>query len=282
MDLNRLKTLLIDGDGVLWWDDQAVPGLVHFFDVLQACEISWALLTNNNTRTVDEYLAKLAGFGVKANKGHIFSSSTTTAAYLQTRYGIAASVHAVGMSGVIETLRDAGFLVSSGEQMPDRDVVAVVAGMDWEFTYNKAKVATRLILNGAEFVATNTDGTYPTPDGLSPGTGMVIGALQGTTGLNPTIIGKPEQAIFTAALDALKADRATTAMIGDRLETDILGAQRAGIGTIGVLTGVTNHEQMMASEIQPDVFYKSIAELAVELEKRNLPGKLECQIGLPK
>ena len=271
MDLEHVETFLIDGDGVLWRGDRAMPGLDHFFDVMRQREMRWALLTNNNTRTVGEYLTKLAGLGIEADAGQIFSSSTATAVYLEKRYGTGAPVHAVGMSGVIETLQDAGFLVSFGEEMPDHDVVAVAAGMDRGLTFDKAKVATRLILGGAEFVATNTDGTFPTPNGLSPGTGMVIGALKGTTGVNPTVIGKPEKAIFEAALEALSADKATTAMIGDRLETDILGAQRLGIHTIGVLSGVTTREEMATSGIQPDVVFESIAELAEVLEKRISP-----------
>jgi 4-nitrophenyl phosphatase len=268
MEIGDIKNFLIDGDGVLWRDDRAIPGLEYFFDVLNSRTIEWALLTNNNTRTIDEYLDKLTGFGIEANAGQIFTSSTATADYLQRKYGSGAPVHAVGMSGVLETLKDAGFLVSTGEEMPDHDVVAVAAGMDRELTYNKAKVATRLILGGAEFVATNTDGTYPTPDGLSPGTGMVIGALKGTTGVEPIVIGKPEGAIFESALAALSADKETTAMIGDRLGTDILGAQRLGIPTIGVLTGVTTSEQMSASAVQPDLIVESIAVLAKMLDAK--------------
>jgi len=267
MNLATLRTLLIDGDGVLWRGDRALPGLHRFYDVLRSRGIRWALLTNNNTRTVDQYLAKLAGLGIEANAGQVFSSSTATADYLKKRYGLGTPVHAIGMSGVTKTLQDSGFHVSTGEAMPKHTVKAVVAGMDRDFTYAKAEVATRLILGGAEFVATNTDGTYPTPEGLSPGTGWVIGALQGATGVTPTVIGKPEAAIFTAAMEALQADKATTAMIGDRLGTDILGAQRAGISSIGVLTGVTTRQQMTESAIQPDVVYEGIAEFAEELAK---------------
>lgn len=267
MELNLLKTLLIDGDGVLWRDAEPVPGIHHFFDVVQARGISWALLTNNNTRQVADYRAKLAGFGIEAGPGQIFTSSSATASYLEKRYGPGAAVHAVGMSGLIETLKEAGFRVTTGEEMPDHEVVAVAAGMDRSLTFEKAKVATRLILGGAEFIATNTDGTFPTPDGLVPGTGMVIGALKGTTGVEPTVIGKPEKGIYQAAMEALSADKAATAMIGDKMETDILGAQRLGLHTIGVLTGVTTPEQMAISEIQPDLICESIAELAELLEK---------------
>jgi HAD superfamily hydrolase (TIGR01450 family) len=269
MDLNHIEAFLIDGDGVLWRGDQPMPGLDRFFEIVATRGIHWALLTNNNTRTVSEYLAKLAGFGIEADSSQIFTSSTVTADYLKHKYGPGAPIHAVGMRGVIDTLREAGFNVTTGEEMPAHSVAAVAAGMDRNLTFDKAKVATRLILGGAEFVATNMDGTFPTPDGLSPGTGMVIGALKGTTGVEPTIIGKPEAAIYEAALAALAVDKETGAMIGDRLETDILGAQRVGIPTIGVLSGVTSSEQMAASTIQPDLVFESIAELASEMERNH-------------
>lgn len=270
MQLDNLQTLLIDGDGVLWRGDEAVPGLDHFAAVLRQRDIRWALLTNNNTRMVSDYVTKLSGFGLDADASMVFTSSTVTAAYLKARYGAGAAVHAVGMSGLINTLEEAGFDLTHGEQVPQHDVVAVAAGMDRGLTFEKVKIALRLILGGAEFVATNTDGTFPAPDGLSPGTGMVIGALQGSSGVAPTVIGKPERAIYEVSMKALKADLATTAMIGDRLETDILGAQRVGIATIGVLSGVTTREQMARSKIQPDVVFESIAELAQALDLATL------------
>jgi 4-nitrophenyl phosphatase len=276
MNLGTLKTLLIDGDGVLWRSDEAIPGLNRFFDVLERRGIDWALLTNNNTRTVDTYVQKLCGFGIEADKSIIFTSSTVTADYLKERYGEGAPVHAVGMSGLIETLKEAGFVVSEGEEMPPHDVVAVAAGMDRGITHEKIKVAMRLILGGAEFVATNTDGNFPTSDGLNPGTGMVVAALQATSATEPTVIGKPERAIFEAAMKRFDAAPATTAMLGDRLETDILGAQRVGIGTIAVLTGVITREQLAASDIQPDCVYESIAELADALEQSR-----ECSSEVP-
>ncbi len=266
MNLTTLETILIDGDGVLWRSNEAIPGLGRFFDVLEQRGINWALLTNNNTRTANDYVQKLRGFGIDADESIVFTSSTTTADYLKHRYGPGASIHTVGMKGLIETLEGAGFTVSYGEEIPSTDVVAVVAGMDRAITHNKIKTAMRLILGGAEFVATNTDASFPTPDGLNPGTGMIIGALQTVTGIEPVVIGKPERAIYKAAMKRLDADPATTAMLGDRLETDILGAQRIGIATIAVLTGVITREQLATSDIQPDLVYESIAELADALK----------------
>jgi 4-nitrophenyl phosphatase len=266
MNLNSLHTLLIDGDGVLWRANDAVPGLDRLFEVIARRGMRWALLTNNNTRTVADYVSKLRGFGIEAGPEQVFTSSTVTAGYLARRYGAGAPVHAVGMSGLIDTLIDAGFTVTTGEEAPPHPVVAVAAGMDRAITHEKIKIAMRLILGGAEFVATNTDSSFPTPDGLNPGTGMVIGALQATTEIAPTIIGKPQVAIFRAAMEHLGADPATTAMLGDRLETDIQGAQNAGIGSIAVLTGVTSREQIAASTIRPDLVLESIAELAEALD----------------
>lgn len=266
MDLSTVKTLLIDGDGVLWRGDEAVPGLDRFAAVMEQRGIRWALLTNNNTRTVDAYIKKLSDFGLDADVNNVFTSSTVTADYLKERYGAGAAVHAVGMSGLIDTLKAAGFDLTYGEQVPDREVVAVAAGMDRALTFEKVTIAVRLILGGAEFVATNTDGTFPSPEGLLPGTGMVIGALRGSSGVAPTVMGKPEQAIFDVSMKALSADPQTTAMLGDRLNTDILGGQRAGIATIGVLSGVATAEQLLTSEIQPDVVFESIAELAEALD----------------
>lgn len=266
MDLSTLTTILLDGDGVLWRANEAVPGLNHFFDVLHEKKLNWALLTNNNTRTVQDYIDKLAGFGITAQRDQIFTSSVASADYVIERFGPGAPVHAVGMKGVIETLQDAGLNVTYGEEFPDHPVVAVVAGMDREVTHAKIRVAMRLIRGGALFIATNTDPTFPTPEGLDPGTGMIIGALKGTTSQEPVVMGKPERAIFEAALHHFGSDPAATAMVGDRLDTDILGAQQVGMRTIAVLTGVATRESLLTSTIKPDLVFDSIAELAAALE----------------
>lgn len=267
MDLSAIRTLLIDGDGVLWRASEPVPGLDRLFQIMEARHITWALLTNNNTNTVPAYIRKLHDFGIEAQPDNIFTSSTATAAYLRSKYGLGAPIHAVGMSGLLDTLCEAGFQVTSGEELPSHPISAVAVGMDRAITHDKIKVAMRLILNGAEFVATNTDPSFPTPDGLNPGTGMVVGSLQTVTGIQPTVIGKPERAIYDAAMNQLNADPATTAMIGDRLDTDILGAQRSGIGTILVMTGVTNRDTLETHRIKPDLVFDDISDLADTLSK---------------
>ena len=263
MSLESLKTILIDGDGVLWRSDEPIPGLSRFFDVLEQRSIDWALLTNNSTRTAEQYVEKVRGFGLQCSAEQIFSSGTATATYLRKHFKPGDGLYVVGAPGFKQTLAGAGFVVhdGEGEQSPP-DIAAVVASIDRDLTYGKLKVATLLIRSGKPFIATNIDRTFPSPEGLVPGTGAVIAALTAATDVSPTVMGKPELPIFEAALKGLDAEPATTAVLGDRLETDILGGQRAGVTTIAVLTGITTRDELATSDIIPDYVFESIAELA--------------------
>ena len=271
IDLLNFNTILFDGDGVLWKADEAIEGIQTLFNFLEEKQINWALLTNNNTRTAQNYVDKLIKFGVPADPTRVFTSSTATAAYLLDKYGKGTPLHVVGMDGLLSTLDEAGFLISTGEQPPNHKVAAVVSGMDRNITHDKIKVAMRLIMSGAEFVATNTDGSFVTPDGFNPGTGMVIGALQFASGVEPTVIGKPKNAIFQSALKRFGAKPENTLMVGDRLNTDILGASRLGISTILVLTGVNSREDAANGEVKPDLILENINEL-LQLLKETFDG----------
>ena len=218
MKLQKYTTILLDGDGVLWKANQPIPGIKPFFDLLNDLGIRWALLTNNNTRTAKDYIDKLENFGIPANPSSVFTSSTVTADYLLEKYGQDAVLHVVGMDGLTQTLKDAGFQFTTGEEIPENNVTAVVAGMDREINLQKITIAMRLIMGGADFIATNTDGSFPTPEGINPGTGTVIGALQFASGTIPYVVGKPQPAIFQTALKALGSKTEETLMVGDRLE----------------------------------------------------------------
>jgi len=267
MKLRKYHTILLDGDGVLWKADRPIPGINPFFEFLVDQGIRWALLTNNNTRTARTYLEKLQRFDIQADISSIFTSSTVTTEYLLEKYGKEASLHVIGMDGLTHTLKEAGFQFTLGEEQPGEKVAAVVAGMDLELNHEKVKIAMRLIQAGADFVATNTDGSYPTPDGFSPGTGMVIGALQGASGVKPYIVGKPYPAIFQTAICELGAEIDGTLMVGDRLETDILGANQMGIQTAALLSGVTTREEIHANQIQPDFIFEDISALHKALQE---------------
>lgn len=265
MDFTKVKTAFLDGDGVLWRSNQPMPGLNEFFDALKSHGIQWALLTNNNTHSVQDYVKKLTGFGIPAEKEQIFSSVTATVDYLQEHYPAGCAMHVVGMDSLIDAVKEAGFKVTASEEVPQQPVKAVVAGMDRDLNLKKVEIAMRQIFQGADYIATNVDGSYPTPSGLSPGTGMVIGALHYTSETAPLVIGKPEKIIFETALKRMKADKENTVMIGDRLSTDILGAHRAGITTIAVLTGVSTSEDIDAAEVKPDFVFDNIGEITAAI-----------------
>ncbi len=265
--LKKYRALFFDGDGVLWKLNQPLPGIQEIFHLINSQDLKWALLTNNNTQTVEEYINKLGEFNIPANSFNVYSSSTAAAAYLLSCFGKAARIHLIGMPGLQKTLEDSGFIVSTGEEIPQGKVVAVVAGMDPFINFQKITIAMRLIQNGAAFIATNTDGTFPAPEGLYPGTGMIIGALQFSSGVQPFVAGKPHPAIFQAALEKLEIDAQNALMVGDRLETDIKGAAELGIDTAAVLTGIASKEEISQSTIKPDFIFDDLIHLHQELKQ---------------
>jgi 4-nitrophenyl phosphatase len=270
MILDKLQTLLLDGDGVLWHGDEPVPGLQRFFTVLNKRAIRWGLLTNNATRNIAFLADRFKKFGVNVDSGCIFTSALATADYLVERLDSKKTVYVVGESGLQEALQDAGFTVDmNSDDTPHASADAVVVGLDRQFSYGKLGKAMRLIRDGAMFVATNTDNTFPSSSGLVPGAGPIVQAVATASDRQPIIIGKPSAPLFEVALKRLRANLETTAMLGDRLETDIVGARQLHLGTILVLSGVSSREDIAKTQIEPDLVFNNIDELAQEFE--NLP-----------
>lgn len=253
MTLAHIDALIMDMDGVLWRGDQPLPGLTPLFDYLHAQQIPYALATNNSSKTVAEYAAKLARFGLEAPPERIITSGVATARYLKKR-SPGARVYVVGMPGLVQTMADAGFTIA------DEDVAFVVAGIDRGLTYAKVATANRLIRQGATFIGTNPDRTFPLPTGPAPGAGSILAAIATASDQEPTIIGKPYAAMFEQALDVVQTPAARTAMVGDRLETDILGGQRAGLRTVLVCTGINRREDLAASPVQPDFVFDDLPD----------------------
>jgi len=265
MSLNTIKHLLIDMDGVLWRGDQPIPGLSDFFESLRAHHVGYAFLTNNGTRTNAEYATKFGGFGIEIEPEQVLTSANATAAWLAERLPPGASVYAVGESGLHAALAEAGFEVWLHDT--PNTVDAVVASMYHGIDYETIHHASRLVRDGALYVATNLDASFPAPDGLAPGAGSLIAAISVAAGAEPTVIGKPEPYMYELALKNLGLRPEDAAMLGDRLETDILGGQRAGLPTILVLTGVARAEDLATSDVQPTWVFDSIAELAAALDR---------------
>jgi 4-nitrophenyl phosphatase len=256
--MQRLKSkraLIVDMDGVLYLGDTPVPGLDKFFAFLRERGIRFQLATNNSTLTPGMYVEKLSRMGVEVEEGDVLTSSIATAAYMSSRYPRGSQVYAIGEEGLMDALQQAGFVL--GRRHP----VAVVVGFDRDITYAKLREATLLIRSGAPFIATNPDLTLPLPEGQVPGTGTILAALAAATGQEPTLIGKPEPTLMEQAMARMGAALEMTAAVGDRLETDILSAQRAGLLSILALSGATDRDRLAASDVRPDIVVEDVQAL---------------------
>jgi 4-nitrophenyl phosphatase len=250
-----LKALVIDMDGVLWRGETPMPGLKQFFTFIAEQNIAFTLATDNARKTQEQYVQTLGRFGVTIPPEVVMTSSLASAEYLKTQFPTGSRIHVIGQDGIRQAIVEAGYEIANNE------VEAVVVGLDFELTYNKLKTATVLINNGARFIGTNPDLTFPFEDGVAPGNGAILAALTAATGQQPEIVGKPGAIMFDLALNRMGTDGDHTAMIGDRLETDIMGGQQAGLKTILVLSGISQADELPTSPIKPDWVFPDIDDL---------------------
>ncbi|NPA26863.1 MAG: HAD-IIA family hydrolase [Chloroflexi bacterium] len=257
-----IQGLILDMDGVLWRGGQPLGPLPEWFARMRALGLRWVFVTNNATRSPRAYVERLRGLGVPAREEQIINSAMAAAALLKTRWPQAeARVLTLGEGGLDEVLSQAGFSIT---HEPPADVV--VAALDRQCTYEKLARAARAVHQGAWLVGTNPDRTYPVPEGLAPGAGALLAALEAATDAQATIAGKPEPWPFRLALQRLGLPPERVLAVGDRLETDILGAQRLGIPTALVLSGVTTREQALAWEPPPNWMGEDLGRLLAYLE----------------
>lgn len=254
--LNSINGFIIDMDGVLYRGRSRLPGAGQLLDALQQVDIPFVLLTNNSTLTVEQYVAKLADMDIDVSGNRIITSAVATGVYLAQRAEPGARVYMIGMDGVREALESRGFTLSA--ESPQY----VVVGLDRDFSYDKLHTATLAIRAGADFVGTNPDLTFPSERGLEPGTGAILAAIQAATAIAPYVVGKPKPAVFQSALKILGTEPHATAMIGDRLSTDIAGGAQVGLQTILVLTGVSTRDDLSEAEVVPDLVFENLVEVA--------------------
>ncbi len=258
-----LRAFVIDMDGVLWEGDRPLPGLAEFFAALRARGLAFILATNNASRTPEDYQAKLAGFGVRVDRDEVLTSAQAAALYLRARAPAGTRVFPIGEAGVRQALAEQGFVLT---ELYDVSARYVVVGMDRGLSWDKLATATLNIRAGAVFVGTNPDRTIPTEHGITHGNGAVLAALQAATDAAPVIIGKPEPLMYRIALDRLGVEPAAAIAVGDRLDTDILGAGRAGLRSLLVLSGVTTRPDLERSEIRPTWVMEDIREITRALQ----------------
>jgi 4-nitrophenyl phosphatase len=254
--LTDIKGLLIDMDGVLYRGLEPIEGAKEFLSFVEGQGIPFLLFTNNSTLTPEQYVAKLAAMDIQVTPEHVFTSAQATAMYLPNVVQPGSRVFVIGKDGLRTAVTAGGYVI-----VDSKDVDAVVMGMDMDLDYRKLRIATLAIRAGAAFVGTNPDRTFPSEEGIVPGTGAGLAAVEAATDVAPILVGKPEATIFEIALTKLGTSREETAMIGDRPETDLVGAERVGIKTIFVLTGVADESDLAVMDAPPDWIYPSLFEL---------------------
>lgn len=254
--LRAAKAFIFDMDGVLYLGDQPLAGVNDLFNALALREIPYMLATNNSTATAADYVAKLAKMGIETPESSIFTSAIATRDYLLETVPIDAGIYVVGMPALREQLFTGTKFeaVQYGESVPD----VVVVGLDKTFSYEKLALAHQAIRAGARFVATNADATLPTEHGLMPGAGTMVAAIATASGKTPVVIGKPEPTTLHMALHKLGVQPQDAVMVGDRLDTDILAGQRAGVLTVLVLTGVSTRDEVATAEALPDLVFTDL------------------------
>jgi 4-nitrophenyl phosphatase len=253
-----IKGLIVDMDGVLWRDTEPIGDLPGIFERIDTLGLKLILATNNSSRTVDEYLTKLSGFGVNLEEWQVINSSQAVGIHLQRAYPEGCKVYVIGEPSLKRTLEMYGLTIAGGD---DNDTQVVVAAIDTDLTYEKLKRATLLLRSGCEFIGTNADATFPCPEGLLPGSGTVIGALEIASNIKARIIGKPSPLMYEMAMERLQLTPGETLAVGDRLETDIAGAQAAGIHTAFVLSGVSTQAQLQNFKPRPEIIVQNLTEL---------------------
>ncbi len=255
--IENIKALILDMDGVLWRGNEPIDNLPEIFAIIAQKGLKLTLATNNSTRTIAQHNEKIARFGVSLPNEQVTSCSLAIAALMKEKHPKGGEVYIVGHEGIVEALSEAGFRIFRDEERPEKPV-AVVAGLDREINYEKIAAAATFIRKGAIFYGTNPDKTFPSPSGLMPGAGTILAAIEAASGSAPIIAGKPEPYLLQLAMRRMKTAPTETLMIGDRLETDVLGGLRAGCRTALVLSGVTQPEELAESEIQPDLVAENL------------------------
>jgi NagD protein len=253
----RRHGFLIDMDGVIYRERQLIPGAERFISSLLDRGVPFAFLTNNSQRTRRDVAMKLSRMGIAVEEGHIFTCAMATARFLAAQKP-GGTAFVIGEGGLTQALHKNGYAIV------DDDPDYVVVGEGRTFNMEIVEAAVRMILRGSKLIATNIDPNCPTSHGLRPGCGAIVAMLETATGLDAFSVGKPSPVMMRAARKEMGLATDETIMIGDTMETDILGGVAMGYRTALVLTGSTRREDLKRYAYRPDLILDSIADLCDE------------------
>lgn len=241
-------------DGVLVHESTALPGATDLLNRWVDTSRRFLVLTNNSIFTPRDLAARLDASGLIVPEENLWTSALATADFLSNQHR-GARLYVIGEAGLTTALHSAGFI------MTDRDPDYVVLGETRTYSFEAITAAIRHIDRGAKFIATNPDATGPSAEGLLPATGAVAALITAATKRQPYVVGKPNPMMFRSALNKIEAHSETTAMIGDRMNTDIIAGMEAGLFTILVLTGITSREDLDRYPYRPSLVLDSVADL---------------------
>lgn len=257
-------------DGVLYRGSALIPRADEFINTLRERNIPFRLLTNNSQRARRDVVAKLARMGIDVEDEHVFTSAMATARFLaeQKPDGTA---FVIGEGGLLTAMHQYGYAIV------DHDPDYVVVGEGRTFNLELVEQAVRMILQGAKLIATNLDPNCPVQNGLRPGCGAMVAMLEIATGVRAFSVGKPSPVMMRAARKELGLATAETTMIGDTMETDILGGVQLGFHTVLVLSGGTSRADLSRYAYRPELVVESLAELADILDRQEWSGPAQLQ-----
>jgi NagD protein len=258
MTSRQIDSWLMDMDGVLVREEIAIPGADRFVARLRELGRPFLVLTNNSIYTRRDLAARLRASGLDVPEEAIWTSALATAGFLEAQRP-GGSAYVIGEAGLTTALHESGYTLT--ERSPDY----VVLGETRTYSFERITQAIRLIEGGARFIATNPDRTGPSPDGPLPATGSVAALISHATGVAPYFVGKPNPLMIRSALNALDAHSETSAMVGDRMDTDVIAGLEAGLEAILVLTGISTGAEAERYPYRPSRIVDSISELVDEL-----------------
>jgi NagD protein len=242
-------------DGVIYTGSELIPGAVDFVSRLKQKDFKFLFLTNNSYHTPKQLKGRLSEMGINVTEDCFYTSAMATASFLKTQKPMDCSAYVIGGQGIVEEFEKHEITVTS--ENPDYVVLAETE----EYDYGKIIEATHLIREGAKFIATNSDLTGPSLRGPVPACGALVAPIEKVTGIAPYFLGKPNPAIMFWARKKMGVHSANCFMIGDRMDTDIIGGLESGMTTCLVLTGVTTRDDMSLFPYQPDYIFNNLGEI---------------------
>jgi 4-nitrophenyl phosphatase len=260
-----IRLVIFDLDGVIYRGKKLLPYSKKTIKILRKKGIKIFFLTNNSTKTREQYVDKLKNLGIECNINEIMTSAYATKLYFKEKVKKNVNVLIIGGDGIDKELKEIGVKIINSNNLSSRlpKIDYVVVGLDVNFNYQKLIIAQKVIFYGAKFIATNYDPTYPTEKGLLPGGGSIVASIETATNKKPIVIGKPQIYSLKKILDLTKIPSKNSMIVGDRIDTDILVGNKLNLKTVLVLTGVTSRCKLkkVEKDKKPDYVIKNLSSL---------------------